>query len=221
MNKMHMKISVTCKDARQRYTRVFCRKTLAVSTRMQTGYVWEVLRTRPHLEPLEPVDTIGNVPMCHFILNEAKHVGHAAHRQQGMSVALDTVTKSLYFAQEFQCCVLKCHPLKLSSECTEAIQEHRQVSWVLTVVSLYLWAGSGTGRTHLAFAPRHTDLWKMEQSLLTFLLEAAFGIGNSKGSLRNPSRCSKLDQSGPQDLWPPFTWSILAHPTHPHIADQQ
>lgn len=66
-------------------------------------------------------------PCAHFILNEAKYIGHAAHRQKGMSIALNS-HNSLYFAQEVWGCILKCHPLKVSSKYTETVQEHRQVS---------------------------------------------------------------------------------------------
>lgn len=55
-------------------------------------------------------------PCSYFFLIEAKYIGHAAHRQKGMSVALNTVMNSLYFAQEVWLCVLKCHPLKVRSK---------------------------------------------------------------------------------------------------------
>lgn len=70
---------------------------------MHKGYVWKVLRTKPHCEPgsalqweevlghfhvvallleqhhLTPLKTIS---CAHVILNEAKHIGHAAHRKK-------------------------------------------------------------------------------------------------------------------------------------------
>lgn len=55
-------------------------------------------------------------PCSCFILNEAKHIGHAAHRHEEMSAALDTV---MYFVQEARLCRLICHPSKVRSKKTE------------------------------------------------------------------------------------------------------
>lgn len=161
---------------------------------MHKGYVWKVLRTKPHCEPgsaLQWEEVLGHFHVVALLCRSSTtwHLWKQSHvptlflmrpstlvmqltEKKRMSVALDTIMNSLYFAQEVWHCMLKCHPLKVSSKYTEAVREHRQVSWALSTSNKkphsgfpLNWAISSIDRTSLCSAPGQVALWKRKQSL--------------------------------------------------------
>lgn len=151
--------------------------------------LWEIFTGGSPLSTQHQLMPLKTFSCAHFILNEANHISHAAHRQIGMSAALDTVTNLLYFAQEARLRMLKCHPLKVSSKYTEPSRNtdsgaecsaHRTRKPYRGFSLLY------QGQVQVDRASLHLALWRGKQSLQTFLLETRPETEKRKGGPKEP-----------------------------------